>query len=75
MNNQNNDYLKKENSFMFVAICPTTSSQMAMDNINTVNRVIEMTGGIIVYPCPVMEARLYREIAESEEDCTAEFFE
>jgi hypothetical protein len=66
MNNKTKGYFKKGNSKMIVAICPTTGAT-AVENMNAVNRVIELSGGVILEPCPLMENGVYHAIAVAEE--------
>jgi len=60
------DYFKKENSKMLVIVCPTTEAT-PIDNLNAVLRVVELSGGMILEPCPHMESNIYHTIATAEE--------
>jgi len=73
MDYQNKDYQTKENSKMLVIICPTTGAT-PIENINAVLRVVELSGGMILEPCPHMERNIYHTIARAEEQRKAELF-
>jgi len=60
------DYFKKENSKMLVIVCPTTGAA-PIENLNAVLRVAELSGGMILEPCPHMESSIYHAIARAEE--------
>jgi len=60
------NYQTKDNSKMLVIICPTTGAT-PIENLNAVLRVVELSGGMILEPCPHMESNIYRTIARAEE--------
>jgi hypothetical protein len=66
------DYQTKNNSKMLVIICPTTGAT-PIENINAILRVVELSGGMILEPCKVMEDNYYNAIARAEEQCSAKF--
>ena len=49
------DYQTKGNSKMLVIVCPTTGAT-PIENLNAVLRVVELSGGIILEPCPHTES-------------------
>ena len=63
------DYQTKNNSKMLVIICPTTGAT-PIENINAILHVVELSGGIILEPCKVMEDNYYNAIARAEEQCS-----
>jgi hypothetical protein len=60
------NYATKKNSKMLVIICPTIGAT-PIENLNAILRVVELSGGMILKPCRVMENAIYSTIAKEEE--------
>jgi hypothetical protein len=60
------NYATKNNSKMLVIVCPTIGAT-PIENLNAICRVVELSGGMIVKPCRIMENIYYDTIAREEE--------